>query len=100
MEFILKLFGRADSGYPAFDVMVVDAKKILGFWTMSPLTHAGICSLGLGGAVGSLQFKGVVTGGTRFRPPLFTLEKNGVILSAFRFYGDFSGLIIRFFGAG
>jgi hypothetical protein len=100
MKFVLKLFGRADGGYPALDVMIGDAEKILGFWAMPPLTDAGIFSFALDGAIRPLHFKGIVAGYTRFRPPLFTLEKNGIIFSTFGFYGDLSGLIIRFFSAG
>ena len=40
MKLILKLFGRTDGSHTAFDVMVVDAKKILGFRAMPTFTHA------------------------------------------------------------
>ena len=100
MKWLLKLFGRADGGYPAFDVMVGDAEKILGFWAMPPLTDAGIFSLALNGTIRSLQFKGIISRCTRFCPPFFTLEKNGIIFSTFGFYCDSSGGIIRFFCAG
>ena len=100
MIWLLKLFGRADGGYPALDVMIGDAEKILGFWAMPPLADAGVFSLALNGAIRSLQFKGIISRRTRFRPPFFTLEKNGIIFSAFGFYCDCSGIIIRFFSAG
>jgi len=80
--------------------MIGDAKKILGFLVMPSFTHAGIFSLALDSAIRSFHCEGIVTGGTRFRPPFFTLEKNGVIFSAFGFHGNFSGFIIRLFGAG
>ncbi len=100
MKLILKLFGRTDGGHTAFDVMVVDAKKILGFRAMPTLTHAGIFSLALDGAIRSLQFKGIVTGCARFRPPLFTLEKNGVIIGALGGHSNCARVIIGLLGAG
>lgn len=100
VKFILKLFGRTDGGHSAFDVMVGDAKKILGFLAMPTLTYAGIFSLALDGAIRSLQFKRIVTSSTRFRPPFFALEKNGVVLGALSCYADFSSLIIGVLGAG
>jgi hypothetical protein len=99
MKFVLKLFGRADGGDSAFDVMVVDAKKILGFRTMPALTHAGIFGFALHGAIWPLHFKGIVTGGARFRPPLFTLEKNGIVFGALGCHSNISGLIIGLPGA-
>jgi hypothetical protein len=100
MKWLLKLFGRADGGYPALDVMIGDAEKILGFWAMPPLTDAGVFSLALDGAILSLQFKGIVSSRTRFRPPLFALKKNGIVLGALGYYADLSGLIIGILGAG
>jgi hypothetical protein len=100
MKSILKLFGRADGGYPALDVMVGDAKKILGFFAMPTLTHTSIFSLVLDGSIGSLQFKGIVASRARFRPPLFTLKKNGVVFGALCGHRDCASLIIGILGAG
>jgi hypothetical protein len=100
MELTGKLFGGADGGDSALDVMVGDAEEILGFLVMPTLTHAGVRSFALEGAIRSFRFKGIVARSACFRPPLFALEKNGVIFSAFGFHHDFSGLITRFSGTG
>ena len=97
---VLKLFACADGSHPALDVMVGDAKKILCFFAMPTFTHAGVFSLALDGAIRSLQFKGIVTGSTRFSPPLFALEKNGVVLGALSYYADLSRFIIGVLSAG
>jgi hypothetical protein len=100
MKLILKLFVRADGGDSAFDVVAGDAKEILGQLAMATLTHTGICRLVLDGAILSCQFKGIVAGCARFRPPIFTLEKNGIVFGAFGFHGNFAWVIIGFPGAG
>jgi hypothetical protein len=100
MKLIGKLFGGADGGDSALDVMVGDAEEIPGFFFMPTLTHAGVCSFALEGAILSFRFKGIVARSARFRPPLFALEKNGIVLGAFGFHHNFSGLIFRVFGAG
>ena len=97
---ILKLFACADGSHPALDVMVGDAKKIFGFFAMPPLTHAGVFSFALDGAIRSLQLESIVTGSTRFSPPFFALEKNGVVLGALSYYADLSRFIIGVLGAG
>ena len=100
MKWLLKLFGRADGGHSAFDVIVADAKKILGSLVMATLAYAGILSLALDRAIRSFHFKRIVTGCACFRPPFFTLEKNGIIFGALGCYADCSGFVIRFFGTG
>jgi len=54
MNWLSKLFGRADGGHPALDIMIGDAEKILGFWAMSSLADAGVLSFYLDGAILSL----------------------------------------------
>jgi len=100
VKLILELFAGADGGHPAFNVMVGDAKKILGSRAMSTLAHAGIFSFPLDGSIRAFHFKRIVTGSARFRPPLFALEKNGIIFGALGFHHDFSRLILRLFGTG
>jgi hypothetical protein len=97
---MLKLFGGADGGYTAFDVMVGDAKKIFGSRTMSTLAHTGILGFALNRTVRALHFKRICASGACFRPPLFALEKNGIIFGALGCHGNFSGLISRLLGAG
>ena len=80
--------------------MIGDAKKILGLFAMPPLTHAGVFSLALDGAIRSLQLERIVTGSTRFSPPFFALKKNGVVLGALGYYADFPMLAIGIFGVG
>ena len=100
MKSKIRLFGRADGRHPAFNIMVGDAKKILGLWAMPTLADTGVLCLALDGAILSLQCKRVLAGSARFRPPCFALEKNRVVFGTFGFYGKFPRLSAGLLGAG
>jgi hypothetical protein len=96
----IELFAGANSGHAAFDVVVGDAKKVLGTRSMSPLTHTGILGFTLNSTILSLHFKRIFTGSTCFRPPLFALKENGIIFRALGCDGYMPRLIVCLFGAG